>query len=343
MNDNIIYNDESMIIEFVDYQQILSYLESEKNIFIILDSNVEQLYFKDLLGTFNTHVVNSHESEKTLKSYRQIIDKLILCGTDTDTRIISIGGGIVSDIAGYVAATYKRGLKLTLIPTTLLAMCDAAIGGKNGLNHNHIKNLVGTVYFPDRIFINPSFINSLSDTQIVEGIAEVFKISLVYNDKLREILSGTDISSIDFDKLRVIIKESIQAKMKIVVEDPNDKGLRRILNFGHTFAHAIESVYGLSHGKAVAFGIKIASFISMRYELIDNVSYDEIINFLRENNLDICDNFNADRLIEFIKHDKKKSKYGIKEILLSDVTKYKFVNIEFDDYRKYLNDLHKHS
>ncbi|MDX9790211.1 MAG: 3-dehydroquinate synthase family protein, partial [Candidatus Kapabacteria bacterium] len=278
MNDNIIYNDESMIIEFVDYQQILSYLESEKNIFIILDSNVEQLYFKDLLGTFNTHVVNSHESEKTLKSYRQIIDKLILCGTDTDTRIISIGGGIVSDIAGYVAATYKRGLKLTLIPTTLLAMCDAAIGGKNGLNHNHIKNLVGTVYFPDRIFINPSFINSLSDTQIVEGIAEVFKISLVYNDKLREILSGTDISSIDFDKLRVIIKESIQAKMKIVVEDPNDKGLRRILNFGHTFAHAIESVYGLSHGKAVAFGIKIASFISMRYELIDNVSYDEIIN-----------------------------------------------------------------
>ena len=329
-------------IEFQIIASIINFVESIPNRFIIFDKKVKMLYFNEYQSV-NTFTLESSEHNKSFESYQKIISELDNSKIDRNVTIIAIGGGVVCDLAGFVASTYKRGTKLIYVPTTLLAMVDAAIGGKNAVNFNNVKNLIGTFRMPDRILISSEFLKTLNRDEIINGMAEVVKISLVYDsflfndlDKLLEIVQNKIYNP---KSLNEIIRQAIRLKMSVVEQDFNDHGIRNILNFGHTVGHSIEAAYGISHGRAVAYGMKAAAYMSLKYKLITNDIYEQIITILQNYGFELSFNFDSEILMNFILNDKKKKSEYIKEILLKDIGEYEFRNISITDYRKFLNDL----
>lgn len=330
----------------IDFASLKSEIDSIPDKFLIIDRFVYNHYFQDYKGK-NLVVLKSCEKNKSLETVRLIIDKLIAQNFDKNSTIIAIGGGIVCDVAGFVASIYKRGTLLVLVPTTLLAMADAVIGGKNAINHNNIKNIVGSYKLPQIIFICTKFLNTLDKSLLNEGFAEIVKISLVYKSKLFYALEKyiNEIKKTNIylnQQLEPIISTAISTKVKIVKKDFYDEGIRNILNFGHTFGHAIESIYGISHGNAVASGMLVASFISLQYKYISDTTYSKIEELLAKFGFNKKIDFDVDKVMKLIAHDKKKNKDYIREVLLTDIGKSKLVNISIEEYRQHLNDLRKH-
>lgn len=205
---------------------------------IITDTKIEKLFGKKLFkGQASFFSFPAGEKSKTRKTKEKIEDGLIQKGFGSDTVIVGLGGGVVTDLAGFVAATYCRGVKLVLIPTTLLGMVDAAIGGKNGVNTPKAKNRIGTFYFPELIMIDTDFLKTLPEKEMLMGGAEILKYGLIDDPSLFQDLPKL------FSSIDKTIEKSIAAKKKVVGEDPEEKkGLRRILNFGHTIGHALETI-----------------------------------------------------------------------------------------------------
>lgn len=212
------------------------------------------------------------EKNKSFESYRQLIHQLSKRKIDKKTCLISLGGGTVSDMTGFLASSYLRGLPFISIPTTLLAMVDAAIGGKVAINCANAKNQIGHFYFPKKILVDPAFLSHLPDQEYLSGLAEIIKIALVSSRALFHTLlqNPTLFKKRDALFLDRLIKESIVLKKACVEKDPFEKGMRKILNFGHTAGHALESAlnYRLSHGLAVAFGILIEAHLSHKMNLL---------------------------------------------------------------------------
>lgn len=243
-----------------------SYLEKFSGpIAIITDSRVAKLFgsklLKDLKKKREAALFSfpAGEKSKNRKTKEKIEDSFVQKGFGKDTLVIGLGGGVVTDLAGFIAATFCRGLKLILIPTTLVGMVDAAIGGKNGVNTPKAKNLIGSVYFPELIIADNHLLKTLNEKEMAMGGAEILKYGLIEDPSLFQDLGKL------FDSLEQTIEKSILVKKRVVEEDPEEKkGLRRILNFGHTIGHALEAIenYKLSHGEAVAMGLLVESYIS---------------------------------------------------------------------------------
>lgn len=341
MDNFMIYEDSDTQIRFSELSQIYDFILSKNNLFIIIDEIVNNLYFNNF-NDVNKHIIHSSESNKSLETFAGCISELSKLKADKDITVIGIGGGIVCDIAGLVAGIYKRGTNLVLIPTTLLAQVDAAIGGKNAINFDNTKNMIGTFKKPLEIIINVDFLQSLDDDEFINGMAEVIKIACVYDIELFEILENTEPHKLKNHKeLNLkIISMSVINKMEIVKLDFYDSGIRRILNFGHTTGHAIEAAYGLSHGKSVALGILIAANISLKYKLINKSEYERINNLLSKFGFDTSFNYDSEKLMNYILQDKKISSGFVNEILLKDIGKYEFMKISPDHFRSLLNDLH---
>lgn len=341
MEQNIIYQEGNSIIHFNSMSYIVQ-LINFYNSFVIIDKKVYDLYPQYFKGV-NGFILESVEHNKSIESYKLCIEKLINLNLDKQSTIIAIGGGIVCDFAGFVAATYKRGTKLILVPTTFLAQVDASIGGKNGLNYLSTKNMIGTIRLPDEVVINTEFLTTLPMDEIINGFAEVIKISTIYNLQLFEYLENfelpTDNEWSGSLSIKILVSESIRLKMQIVSKDTFDNGIRQILNFGHTIAHSLESVYGISHGKSVSLGISIASYISLQNKIITQTEYDRILNLLMKFRLPVKFKFSTDKLTPFIKNDKKNSNLNINEILVKGIGEYTFKSFALDDYFRYLNDL----
>ena len=216
------------------------------NGFVITDKNLFQNY-EDIIGD-KGFVIEPGEKSKSTEIFLEIINKL----NDAD-KIVAFGGGVVGDLAGFVASIYKRGIKLIQVPTTLLAMIDSSIGGKNGINLNKRKNYLGTIYQPEKIFIDPSFLETLSIKEFRNGIAEIIKYSILFGKpSLQRIEEGIRISDLDLPQ---IIYQCCLIKTEVVEQDEKDKNYRHVLNFGHTIGHALELVYHLTHGEAISIGM----------------------------------------------------------------------------------------
>ena len=231
---------------------------------IIADSNTSGLCLSVLIYNMESLIdaqiieIEAGEESKNLETYCSIVEALIEQGADKDTVLIALGGGVVCDVASFVASTFKRGIEVCLIPTTTLAMVDAAIGGKNGLNIGTVKNQIGNIKFASKVCIDEVFLETLEARHIVNGVAEMLKTALVADRQLAyEIMqmppleAGTNIQ---------LLRRCIRIKQSIVRKDPNDKAERRLLNFGHTIGHAIESLAmqegrDLLHGEAIANGM----------------------------------------------------------------------------------------
>lgn len=251
---------------------------------LIADSTVADLVVPRLLPALRERGLSIHlftfpagESSKTRRCKERLEDEMLERGIDRHSAVLAVGGGVTIDLAGFVAATYLRGIPWMAIPTTLLAMVDASHGGKVGLNTPHGKNLIGAYHLPQSVLIDPDLLTTLPEEQMRQGMAEVVKAALIGSPQLFERLErmGEELSL-------EVIEESIQIKLRVVREDPQERGLRRLLNFGHTIGHALEAAtqYSLSHGDAVALGMRAEVWLSQEMGHLSEESSRAILNLL---------------------------------------------------------------
>ena len=321
---------------FIENGSINTYLKSELRTdskkFIIVDSKVSKKINKIIKNKKNVFLITVKGSEKlkSISSYWKIISKLLQKKIDRSSTIISIGGGTIGDLCGFISNTILRGVKFSLIPTTLLSQVDSSIGGKNGINSKYGKNLIGTFYQPDIVIIDPTILRSLSLKQLRSGYAEIVKHSLI-NDKnfyiwLKKNLKN--ILSLKKNPLFYAILKSIKIKEKYVTSDEKEKlvnsSSRAMLNFGHTFGHALESVNeyrsNLTHGEAISIGMILAVKISYKMKNIRRSELDDIIYHFKQAGLPYSTkSMINNKLFKAIISDKKNTNNKINLILLKKV------------------------
>jgi len=262
--------------------------------YIITDSNVARIY-SNLLKNKKVIVIPAGEESKSIENYKDLTRKLTDC-----EEITAFGGGVVGDLAGFVAATLRRGIKLTQVPTTLLAMVDASIGGKNGINLENRKNYLGTIYQPESVKIDPDVLRTLPEKEIANGVAEMIKYGAIKEEYFLEKMQNK--FSIDDEDLEEIIAKAADTKKYFIERDERDENIRHALNFGHTIGHALELEYSISHGEAVSIGMTYESLL-----FLDENKTNKIITALRANNLPtkLPENANIDKIINLMKTDKK--------------------------------------
>lgn len=267
-----------------DWHALKSFFETNTytRIFVIVDENTEKLCLYMLLEYLDIPIeiinIPAGEHHKNIKTCQLIWDALLRQGADRHSIVVNLGGGVVGDMGGFAAATYMRGLRYIQIPTTLLSQVDASIGGKLGVDYNGFKNIIGTVTPPIGVFIFTDFLSTLPFEQFRSGYAELLKHGLIADKETWCKLSSTA-NVYDFD-IEKMVWESVKIKKEITEQDPNEKGLRKILNFGHTIGHAVEAYWmdsrtPLLHGDAVAIGMVSEAFLSYR---IGNISETELFD-----------------------------------------------------------------
>ncbi len=296
-------------------------LLSGKNHVIISSINIAKLYPE--IFTNEKHIlIDDNESNKKLGTVEEIISQLLKIGADRSWYLVGIGGGIVCDITGFVANIYMRGIKFGLIPTTLLSQTDAAIGGKNGVNLNEHKNIIGSFNNPEFIIADSESLKTLPEIQYKSGLGEIIKYALIGNNKILELLENhsEEIINKENDIVNKLISESAKTKIEIIENDPEDLGYRHILNFGHTIAHCIEISENLPHGIAVAKGINAATNISVKRKLLTAEKANRIKGLLEKYGFDISYEL-TDKQISILANDKKRENSFIKFVLLEDIGK----------------------
>ena len=310
--------------DLVDY---LNNILENKNCFLITNTTLSRLY-PQILYKFQKDkiiVIKDGEKYKNFKTYNYIMEQLLSKKIERKDTIVALGGGVVGDLAGFCASTILRGVELIQIPTTLLAMCDSAIGGKTGYNTKYGKNLIGSFYKASKVLIDTTFLNTLNNKELKCGMGEIIKYALIEksckcnnNYDLLDFLIKNQKQDIK-NEMKYIINACANLKVAVVEQDEKEGGLRKILNFGHTFAHPIETLTNykkFSHGEAVAYGIKYASKLALSLNKIDEEYYNTIINLLEK--LDLATKkvkFNKKKFIELMKQDKKVENKNINLLL----------------------------
>jgi len=299
----------------------LPYLEKlvdKQQAVILTDDNIFRHHQRKLKG-WNTIVIKAGEAYKMQDTVDSVINQLISIGADRKTFLIGIGGGVVTDIAGYVAAVYMRGISFGFVPTSILAMVDASIGGKNGIDVGLYKNLVGTIRQPQFLLYDYSLLKTLPDEEWINGFAEVIKHAAIKDAALFRELEKNKLSTYRKDRkaLARLIRRNVVIKSNVVEKDEFEHGDRRLLNFGHTLGHAIENVYKLSHGQAISIGMVAASLISEEYT--DFKDTDRVIDTLKKYGLSTQMDFDAKKVMNVLRMDKKKVRDSMNYIFLNKI------------------------
>ncbi len=242
---------------------------------------------QDLLpSNFTKVLIKSGEHHKNLATCEQVWDRMTKANMDRHSLLVNLGGGVIGDLGGFCASTYKRGIDFIQIPTTLLAQVDASVGGKLGIDFHGLKNHIGVFQLPNAVLIDPKFIDTLSIQQKKSGFAEIIKHCLIRDEKEWSAIRQQSFEELDLSKL---IAHSVAIKEAVVLDDPKEAGLRKILNFGHTLGHAIETYLldkgkrKILHGEAIAIGMIVEAFISHQRDLISLQELEEIESYLFEN------------------------------------------------------------
>lgn len=288
-------------------------------IFVLVDDTTREKCWKSISGHLclkNAHVItiSSTDTNKTLETVAHVWEELGKGGGTRHSCMINLGGGMVTDLGGFAASTFKRGIDFINIPTTLLAMVDASVGGKTGFNFNGLKNEIGVFSESKFVIMNTEFLETLDVENMYSGYAEMLKHGLISDERMWAELLSFDLddanSSVWHDKLSRMLADSIAVKERIVAKDPNEHGLRKALNFGHTFGHAFES-WALKrtpvlHGYAVAYGMVCELYLSVTHAGFPADKMRQTVTYIREHYgmLPVtCDDY--DELIAFMRHDKK--------------------------------------
>jgi len=291
----------------VSWQSIRGLLP-EKGVIIITDNNIKRIY-GDKFPDFPVISVKPGEVSKKLEVVESLTEQLLDLGIDRTGFILGIGGGVVCDVAGFLASIYMRGIRCAYISTSLLSQVDASTGGKNGVNIGSTKNLLGCIRQPEFVICDPEMLMTLPEEEYFSGMAELIKTAIIGSEKLFEVIEVNREGLIkrNHNLLSQVISMAVNFKASVVSEDEREDGLRRILNFGHTYGHAFELYKSLRHGYAVAAGMALAADFSFARGHINGVGRDRILNVLKTYKLlrryDIPDN----QIGQLILHDKKKT------------------------------------
>lgn len=262
-------------------------------IIVLVDENTNNYCLPNFLARLPTEIeieiieIEAGEEMKNVATCLELWQTLIDLGADRKSIILNLGGGVITDLGGFVACTFKRGIDFIHIPTTLLAMVDAAIGGKNGVDLGQLKNQIGVIKEPKAVVIDTIFLTTLPPREMRSGLAEMLKHGLIYDKNYWDEIKN--VSNLNTDDLDRLIYQSVQIKNKIVSQDLTEKGIRKSLNFGHTLGHAIESYFlenenkpTLLHGEAIAIGLILESYLSLELHLITKEEYAEIKYYISD-------------------------------------------------------------
>lgn len=298
-------------------QEDLQRLAPPGSSIVITDDQVRDLY-DDLLEPYRVLSFPAGEAQKNLDTVARLTEQLVQFGAHRKTLILGFGGGVVTDLAGFVAATFMRGVPVGFVPTSLLAQVDAAIGGKNGVNSGLHKNMLGTFRQPGFIAFDSSYLNSLPDKEWSNGMAEVFKYGFIADARVLSATSAHDLKWIQKHphKLNELIEGCVNIKNKIVHADEKEEGLRQVLNFGHTAGHAFETLYKLPHGHAIGLGMLVAMRLSERYCGLIPEADQQLRTLLKQYDLPLTVDHNADDVMEVLCADKKRGEKGIMFVLI---------------------------
>jgi 3-dehydroquinate synthase len=301
------------------FSQIEEWYPKDK-VVVITDQNVFE-HHSTKFEEYATIKLKAGEEHKQQKTVDSIIDQLLQLQADKQTVIIGVGGGVITDMAGYAASIYKRGVKLVLVPTSVLAMVDAAVGGKNGVDVGPYKNMVGTVYQPDHLLFDYQFLDTLPEAEWVNGFAEIIKHACIKDAKLFDFLFATTISDFRNDKMLLasLIEKNVAIKTAVVLSDEFETGDRKLLNFGHTIGHAIENTYHLAHGHAVSIGMVAACSISEEINNFYSVEKQRVIQLLQQYQLTVKLQLDKEKIWGILLMDKKRSSDTMSFILLDSI------------------------
>jgi len=303
-------------------------------IFILVDENSKKhclpiINIKGLLNEAEIIEIKSGEKYKSIKSVEKVWEILSTKGADRHSLLINLGGGIIVDLGGFIASTFKRGFPFINIPTTLLSQVDASVGGKTGFNFLQLKNEIGVFSHPQAVIIDSVFLKTLDKKNIYSGWAEMIKHALLFSKADWENIKTHKIENIDYKSLNQLIARSIQIKNHFVEQDPSENGIRKALNFGHTFGHAFESLFmdtpnEILHGKAVAHGMICELYLSSQKCGFNEQEMQNIMDYIIRiyDKLAITSN-DFERITQLITHDKKNENSFINFTLLSDFGKVK--------------------
>ena len=302
----------------------------DRKVLIVTDSGVPKRYSETVASQCEepyTVVIKQGEASKCFENYKLLLSKMVQCGFTRSDCVVAVGGGVVGDLAGFVASSYMRGVDFYNIPTTVLSQVDSSIGGKVAIDFDGYKNIVGAFYPPMGVLIDSDTLSTLPKRQISNGLAESVKMALTSDKELFEIFENGNA----FEDIDEIIIRSLRIKKAVVEADEKESGLRKILNFGHTLAHAIESqnkMDNLYHGECVALGMLPMCGDEVRKRLIKVLK-----------SLDLPCEFRADKdvIFEAIKHDKKMSGNKIMVIYVPNVGEYSMRTIGYNDIKELLN------
>lgn len=334
-----VFRETTTNIAQVDSWTELSALVSEgySKVIWVIDNKIRHL----IPFSPSDHVIdiNGGDEGKSLEVFYWLVSQFADQELDRKGHVVTIGGGSVSDLAGFAASVYLRGVSFSIVPSTLLSLIDASIGGKNGINFRQFKNQIGTIHQPKSIYYFPEILNQLPAEEMADGFAEIIKYGLILDAGLFQELLSQNLGAIMIDEasLHKIIYRCIIHKSSIVKEDPFEESKRRILNFGHTVGHAIESIYGLSHGKSVGLGMLFAAKMSENYYDINLGISSQIQKVLGLYKLPFgLESFSAMAIYEKVIADKKREGDTIFFILLKELGTASIEKISLEKLKEYL-------
>jgi len=322
-----------------DFSFIEEKLQKDKTIFIT-DENLHAAHAEKFSG-WKTIVIKAGEQFKNQQTVDSIIEQLINLHADRQTFILGIGGGVVTDIAGFVASIYMRGVKFAFVPTSILAMVDASIGGKNGIDVGVYKNLVGVIRQPEFLLYDYSFLETLPDDEWVNGFAEIIKHACIKDQEMFYLLQQHSLAKFQssIKDTAAIIERNVNIKYNVVANDEQETGERKLLNFGHTIGHAIENTSKLPHGHAISIGMLAACKISEAINDLDASETEKVKELLLQYELPVTFNSNKEETWEILLHDKKKSGDSMSFIVLDKIGSASIKSIPLDQLHQIFNSI----
>ncbi|HDP74528.1 MAG TPA: 3-dehydroquinate synthase [Bacteroidales bacterium] len=328
-------NGNSAIIVDERIEELAKYLPKKK-LFIITDKNVEK-HYTTVFPEAPFFSINPGEASKRLGYIESIYRWLLENNADRTSFMLGIGGGVVCDIAGFVASTYMRGVEFGFVSTSLLSQVDASVGGKNGVDLDGYKNIIGTFTQPRFVLCDTRLLKTLPHEELVNGFAEMVKHAIILDIKLFEQLEHDCIALLNLNQPEISkhIAESIRVKASIVTADERESGIRKLLNFGHTWGHAVETLTGISHGKAVSIGMEFACRLSMEKGLIGNKEYLRVINLLQSCGLPTRMNIEPNKVFDALVKDKKQNANSIDFVLLKGIGVPKIETMALEELKKF--------
>ena len=320
-------NTYNIVLKRCALNNISDYCDIKKKALVVTDDGVPEIYSKTVASQFSKSVIKTipqGEKSKNFDTYKALLEALNENEFSRNDCVVAVGGGVVGDLSGFTAATYMRGITFYNIPTTLLSQVDSSIGGKTAIDFGGYKNTVGAFYQPSAVIIDPDVLKTLDPRQLNNGLAESIKMAATSDEILFELFEKEDA----YNNIETVIERSLKIKRAVVEEDEKETGLRRVLNFGHTIAHAVETATGLEallHGECVAIGMLPFSSEDVRKRLF---------NVLRKYSLPVTASVSADELIKSLRHDKKADSNGVNTVFVNEIGKFDFKYLSYSELEK---------